>query len=123
MDQHVGARAELARPPSVPHVAADLDDVPLDRVVDRNEVERPHVEPARDEGPRQVQSEEARASGDRKGRYRRTVTACVGCGTGCGGGFESTSTAAASSTAMPTDASPSKLRESLFASGCPLSTR
>src|SRR6266511_588401 len=51
-----------------------------------------------------------------------TVTACVGCGTGCGGGFESTSTAASSSTAIATDASPSILRGYVPTPGCPCST-
>ena len=106
----------------VAHVAAHLGDVAFHRVVDRHHVERAHVVAARDEEAREVQAEKAGASGDGVRRYRWTVTASVGRGTGCGGGFESTSTAAASSTAIPTEASPSRLRESLFASGCPRST-
>ncbi len=101
----------------VAHVAADLGQVTLDRVVDRHDVERADVVALRQQMPREVQAEKARTSGDRVRSYGETVTACVGFGTGWGGGFESTSTAAASSTAIPTDASPSRLRESLPTTG------
>ena len=122
MDQDVGAVAQLAGARGVAHVAAHLRHVTLHRVIHRQDVERADGVAAGREEAREVQAEKARASGDRVGPYFWTVTASVGRGTGRGGGFESTRTAAASSTAIPTDASPIRLRESLFASGWPRST-
>ena len=107
--EHVRAVAKLLRAFGVAHVAADLGQVSLDRVVHRHDVERADVVALRQQMPREVQAEKTRTSGDRVRSYGETVTACVGFGTG----LESTSTAAASRTAIPTDASPSRLRESL----------
>ena len=63
MDEHVGAVDERARVARRANVAAQL----LDRrsssgVVERREVERPHLVPVGDEPPREVQAEKARAA-------------------------------------------------------------
>ena len=85
----------------------------LDRIVDGDEVERAHLVALGDEVAREVQAEKARTAGDGVDGYRETVTACAGRGAGCGGGFESTRTAAASSTAMPIVASPTQAAREL----------
>ena len=66
VDEHVGTRDE---PPSVrgqPDVAAQLLDPTLEaRILERHEVERPHVVPVGDEPTREMQAEEAGPAGDR----------------------------------------------------------
>ena len=101
----------------VAHVAADLDEVALDGIVHGHDVERVHLVALSDEVAREVQAEEACTSGDGVNGYLETVTACAGRGAGCGGGFESTRTAAARRTAIPIVASPTRLRDSFATTG------
>jgi hypothetical protein len=62
MDEDVRALGELACLSRVAHVAADLDDVPLDRVLDRGDVEGPDFVAVSHKRPGKVQTEEARAA-------------------------------------------------------------
>ena len=66
MDEDVGAGDEAAGVRSEPHVAAQFLDAALQhRVVERGEVERPHVVAVGDQAACEMQAEEARAAGDR----------------------------------------------------------
>jgi hypothetical protein len=73
--EHVCAFAKLRRALGFAHVAADLGQVTLDRIVDRHDVERANVVTLLQQVPREVQAEKACTSGDRVRSYGETVTA------------------------------------------------
>src|SRR6266511_808170 len=113
MDDHVGARDQLADALSISHVASELLDRTLELdVVQRHHVQRAHGVPLGEQPSREVQAEEARAAGDRPEHQLLTLLAAGGAGAGRAGGFASTSTAAASRTAIPTMLSPTRLARS-----------
>ena len=98
------------------------------RLVERREVERPHLVAVGEQPPREVQAEEPGPSGDRPAhrqeatgepdeRLRRLP------GTGFGGGFESTRIAARSRIDTATAASPTRLFGSRRCDGRPVEPR
>ena len=60
--ERLRAFAELTRLRRIPHVASDLGYLALDRVVDRDDVERADFVALRHERAREMQAEKARAS-------------------------------------------------------------
>jgi hypothetical protein len=66
MDEHVGARCELARSCRVTDVAAELFDVALELwIVEGRDVERAHGVAVGEEPPREVEAEEPGPARDR----------------------------------------------------------
>ena len=66
VDEDPRALDELARGALVPDVPPELANLAFElRVVEADEVERPHLVAVGEQPPRQVQSEESRAAGDR----------------------------------------------------------
>ena len=66
---------ELARRPFVTDVPSELANLALElRVVEADEVERPHLVTVGEEPPRQVEAEESRPAGDRPD-HRARLTA------------------------------------------------
>src|SRR6266545_3391202 len=107
----VGTSHELADARGVAHVAPELLHGALELcIVERHHVEGTDVVAVGEEPSREMQAQEPCAAGDSpKHQCLRLLTA-GGVGAGRAGGFASTSTAAASSTAMPTMLSPRRLR-------------
>src|SRR2546423_1389787 len=110
VNDDIGAGDERADLIRVANVAAELLDRLLELgIVERHNVQRPDLVPVGEQPPREVQAEEARAAGDGKEHYGRAVRAGGRAGASCVGGLGLTSTAAGSSTAIPTMLSPSRL--------------
>ena len=76
MDEHVGAVREPARIRLDPDVTPELLDAALEPgVVERREVEDPHVVTVGDEAPGEMQAEKACAAGDRDEHEARKASA------------------------------------------------
>ena len=72
VDEHVGVRDQPTRVGGVPDVAAELlDPIVETRVLERHEIERPHVVPVRDEPTSEMQAEEPGPAGDRHEHGRK----------------------------------------------------